>query len=110
MTGETITRLRAPVVEDRYGAESRDWEAATSTDIDECVVAPRPQGEAHDDGRQGVIVGYTIYAPAGTDIVPSDRLTIRGNPHEVDGQPSAWVNPWTQVTEGVEIQARRVDG
>lgn len=110
MTGETITRLRAPLVDDRYGGQTPDWDAATSTTIPGCVVAPGQAGEAHGDGRQGVIVGFTIYAPAGSDILPSDRLTIRGHDHEVDGEPGEWVNPWTQVTEGIEVRARRVDG
>lgn len=110
MTGETVTRLRAPLVEDRYGSEVRDWDNATESAVTGCIVAPRHEGEDHEDGRQGVIVGFTVYAPAGADILATDRLTIRGDDHEVDGEPGAWVNPWTEITEGIEIHAGRVDG
>lgn len=110
MTGETVVRLRASTSEDIYGSEVRDWAGADAAPITGCVVAPRLDGEAHADGRQGVIVGFTVYAPPGTEVLPSDRLTIRGRDHEVDGEPGDWVDPWSGVSKGVELAARRVDG
>lgn len=110
MTGETITRLRGTATEDRYGDEVFDWSDPAELDIDGCAIAPRESAEDGADGRQAVIVGLTIYAPAGADVLPSDRLRVRGDDHEVDGEPGVWTNPWTGVTAGVEIRTRRVDG
>lgn len=110
MTGEPVKRLRAPTTEDRYGGAVPDWDNATEKVLTGFAVAPRHEAEEHDNGRQGVIVGYTLYGPAGTDILPTDRLVIRGDTHEVDGEIGVWTSPWTNVTAGVEIHAGRVDG
>src|SRR5690606_23597160 len=76
--GETVTRIRAPLVTDRYGNEVRDWDHATRLDILGCGIAPRTTDEETELGRQGVIVGIAVYAPPGTDIQPSDRMEVRG--------------------------------
>lgn len=107
---ESVTRLRAPTTTDRYGGTIRDWDNAVEKALDGWSVAPRHEAEDHDNGRQGVLVGYTLYGPAGTDVLPSDRLVIRGATHEVDGETGVWTSPWTNVTAGVEIHAKRVDG
>lgn len=107
---ESVTRVRAPLTEDRYGAQIRDWDNAAELSIDVYAVAPRDHEEEHSNGRAAVLVGFTVYAPAGTDILTTDRLIIRGGLHEVDGEPGVWMNPWSGVTEGIEIRAERVDG
>ncbi len=115
MTGETIVRLRAPLLEerDRYGGAVRDWDNAVSVEIDGCAVSPRFEAERTDQGRQGVIIGLTVYAPAGTDVLPTDRVIVRGdwaNPYEIDGQPGDWTNPYDGRSRGVEFALKRVDG
>lgn len=116
MIGETVTRIRAPfmVDRDRYGNRVRDWAAADETDIEGCAVAPRQAGgvagEETSSGRQGVLVGMTVYTPPGADVVATDRMRVRGQLFEVDGEPSDWRNPFTTLARGVEVALRRVDG
>lgn len=107
---ETVTRLRATTTADRYNNAQADWTAPAELAITGCAVAPRDQQEDHDEGRQAVIDGFTVYAPSGTEILPSDRLRIRGDDHEVIGEPGVWVNAWSDVEEGVEIRTQRVAG
>jgi hypothetical protein len=107
---ETVTRLRAPSTTDRYGATVPDWDNATELDVTSCIVAPRTQEEETGNGRVAVPIGFTVYAPAGTDIIETDRLEVRGEPCEVDGKPAVWTDPWTNTTRGVEVPVRTVDG
>jgi hypothetical protein len=107
---EIVTRVRPGTTTDRYGADVADWTDPDELDIGGCAVAPRHSGEDTTDGRQGVIIGYTVYAPAGADVLPTDRLVIRGDTHDIDGLPGVWTSPFTATTEGVEIAAKRVDG
>lgn len=107
---ETVTRLRAPTTTDRYNNAEPDWDNAAELDIDGCAVAPRDAEEDGSGGRQAVIHGYNVYAPAGTVVLPTDRLRVRGDDHEVHGEPGVWTDPWTDITQGVEIRTRRVTG
>lgn len=107
---ETVTRLRAGTTTNRVGASVDDWSDPAELAIDGCAVAPRDAEEDNPGGRQQVIAGFNIYAPAGTSVLPTDRLRVRGEVHEVHGEPGVWTNPWTDVTEGVEIRTRRVTG
>lgn len=110
MTGETVTRLRATTTGDRYGDDVADWSEPDELEIDGCKVAPRESDEDHSSGRQAVIQGLTIYTPDGADVLPSDRLRVRGVVHEVVGEPGVWTNPWSGVTAGLELRTRRVAG
>jgi hypothetical protein len=107
---ETVTRLRPGSTADRYGGTTPDWSDPDTEDIDGCAVAPRDAEEDHTNGRQTVIHGFNVYTPPGADILPTDRLTIRGEQHEVDGEPGVWTSPYSGVTAGVEIRTRRVTG
>jgi hypothetical protein len=107
MTGETVTILRpgASTTDDRGdpipGADTR-------TDVAGCLVAPRLQGDALDVGRQGVIVGTTVYFPTGTDVRATDRLEVRGEVHMIEGDPGWWKDApggWD-----TEVATRRVEG
>lgn len=109
---ESVTRVRPGTTTDRYGATVDDWsdEAVSTLVIPGCAVAPREAEEDHDNGRQTVIIGFNVYAPAGADVLPTDRLLVRGDPCEVDSYPAVWVNPFTDNEKGVEIRTKRVTG
>jgi hypothetical protein len=107
--GETITRLRATLEDDRYGGQDKNWTDPAESTIRGCAIAPRLEGE-EGTGREGVVIGWTVYAPADADILPTDRLRIRSVDHEVDGQPGEWWSPFTGSPKGLEIRTRRVDG
>ena len=110
MIGEPVTVLSAPLAADEYGTPSaeRDWDSATSTVIHGCAVAPRSSSELTDPGRLAVIVGLTVYLPAGSVVSPQDRMLVRGDLYEVDGEAGVWVSPFTGWSPGVEVALRRV--
>lgn len=110
MIGETVVRLRAGSTANRYGGVDKDWVDADEESILGCSIVPRVNPESTGDGREGVPIGWTVYAPADADVLPTDRLRIRDGEYEVDGIPAEWRSPYTGAPEGLEIQARRVDG
>lgn len=108
--GETVVRLRAEETVDRYGNTVRDWSNADRLEIAGCGVAPRTSTEESDMGREGVIVGVSVYAPPGADIGPHDRIEARGTVWEVVGEVADWRNPYTGWHAGIVAHLRRVDG
>lgn len=106
---ETVVRLRPTTVDNGYGGTDKDWTNPTRLNIPNCLVAPRPEVETAEGGREGVIIGWTVYAPDGTDIDPTDRVEVRGVAHDVDGLPADWSGGW-EWRPGVEIRLRRVEG
>lgn len=110
MIGEPVTRVRPGEKTDGYGATVADWDAATRTTIEGCALAPRREGEDRTMGRQGVIVGWTLYTPPGVDIRATDRIEARGETYEIDGEPGDWRRPSTDQAIGVELALRRVEG
>lgn len=109
MIGETVTRLRSTTTTDRYGNTSSDWTTPDRLDIEGVTLAPRLQGE-DSDRRQGVVIGWTLYAPHGADIQPTDRIEARGKTLEVDGEPGDWVSPHTGRGAGLELALKTVEG
>ena len=87
----TITVLRAPLVEDDYGNSEPDWSAATSHDVSGCSVQPA-QGTEATVGRETIVLRWQVYAPAGTDVTATDRVTYAGETYDVDGV-QAWDFP-----------------
>lgn len=109
MSGETVSVLRGNPATDRYNNTVIDWSSPASVDVAGCAVAPRASSE-ENAGRTAVIVGLSLYAPAGTDILPTDRVVVRGVTYEVDGEPGEWVNPLTGARPGIEVALKRVTG
>lgn len=82
---ETVTRLRPSGAAGRHGAPG----PRVRFDISGCHMIPRTSSE--DTDRQNtVIVGYTLVAPGGTDLQPSDQIEWRGDTYEVVGLPAAY--------------------
>lgn len=113
--GETVVRLR------RGPSPGRDERGQpipgplTETPIPSCVVTPRAQtpqvGSDEQQERDTVIVGYTVYAPPGTDLVTTDQVRIRGELCEITGEPGGWGrNPFTGLPGPVQFAADRVTG
>lgn len=114
MNTATVTVLRgsAPGT-DSYGDPLPS--TVTRTDVEGCDVAPRYSSESTERGRAGVIVGWTVYAPAGADVRFTDRMELPGvtmlNPEgetvpapcAIEGEPGNW-------GVGVEIQVKRAVG
>lgn len=86
-----------------------------SFDVVGCVVTPRsetPQvGGPEQQARDTVIVGYTVYAPAGSVVRTTDRVRIRDALCAVTGFPGDWGrNPFTGMRGPVQFAADRVTG
>jgi hypothetical protein len=86
-----------------------------SFDVPGCVVTPRQQapdvGGAEQQGRDTVIVGWTVYAPPGTDVRTTDKAVVRGVVCEITGEPGSWGrNPFTGMYGPIQFAADRVTG
>lgn len=109
--GITITVIPGEIGVDDNGdpiADSREQH-----DVENCAVAPRfSDDEQTERGRAGVIVGQTIYAPYGADILRTDQIVIPGleGVYEVDGEPGPWRSPWTGWEAGLQVAVRRAEG
>lgn len=113
--GETIVRLR------RGPSPGKDVRGQplpgllVETPVPGCVVTPRaetPQvGGEQQQARDTVIVGFTVYAPPGTDVRATDQFRIRGAICEVTGEPGDWrQSPFTGTKGPVQFAADRVTG
>lgn len=109
--GETVTVMRAPLTEDEYGNQVSDWENATSTPHEGCAVGLAGRGdEVFTGDREAAISDLIVLMPSGTDVVPTDRLEIRGRAYQVVGEPFDWVNPFTGTAFGLAVYCNRVEG
>lgn len=106
--GETVTVIPGPPAADQYGDPLPI--TRVGGDIPGCAVAPRYSTEPTARGRQGVIVGMSIYAPAGSDILSTDLLRVRGDVYVVEGEPAEWVSPFTGWAPGMEVAVKRAVG
>ena len=107
--GTTITVIRlTPGGTDVYGDAVTS--TSSSTTITGCAVAPRYSTEPAERGRQGVIVGLTLYAPTGSDILHTDTITIDGVSYVIEGEPAEWHQPMTGWDPGIEVALKRVLG
>lgn len=101
---ETVTIQRATAtVTGRDGTTRPDWTDVTETDV-AALVAPSERGEDHGANRQATITSYDLYLPAGTDITAADRVTVRGDTFDVDGEPAVWAD------SGIVATVKRVAG
>lgn len=105
--GETVTLLRRALTgQDQYG---NDVYSDTATDLRGCVVVPRNSSELVQ-GQDTIIVGLTLYAPAGTALAATDRFSVRGLEYEVDGEPGEYRSPLTGSRGPVQVALTRVTG
>lgn len=105
--GETAVILRAPLVDASYGNETRDWDSATRTDSPGWGFAPRGGDERSEPDMPVVIAGLTGYGPPDAEVLPTDRLEVRGDVYEVVGEVGVWRSPFTGWEPGVEVALRR---
>lgn len=61
----------------------------TEFDIEGCLFAPGPSHEMQAAANQ-VDTDGTVYAPAGSDVLATDRMRIRGDVYSVVGKPQDW--------------------
>lgn len=68
-------------------------------------------GSAEQQGRDTVIVGWTVYAPRGKPVRTTDRAMVRDVLCEITGEPGDWGHSPFTGTQGVlQFAADRVTG
>lgn len=105
----TVYRLEPATVTNRYGGTEKDWTDPTRTPIHDVKAAPWREGEDRGDGREGVVIGWTLFAPDGTSLAAGDRVEVLGEVCEIDGHPADWGHGF-DWKPGIEVRARRVEG
>ncbi|MCG5460845.1 hypothetical protein MED01_004271 [Micromonospora sp. MED01] len=108
--GETVTVLRAGLVDDGYGNQVRDWSAATSTPYAGCAVAQNGRDESLTGDRNAIASDLIVFMPSGAGVLATDRLEIRGRSYEVVGEPFAWTSPFSGLPFGTVVYCNRVEG
>lgn len=92
---ETLTIVRAVLaVSARDNSEYRDWANATETVITQCAVQPfvlsEKLVEEVNAEREFIKQAWRVWAPAGTDVLYTDRAIWRGEEYEVLGITGIW--------------------
>ena len=78
---------------DRHGNPVEAW--ADPAPVRVHAVAPRVSSEPDDPNRSVVVIGLEVYAPAGTQFGPHDRVVWGDEEFEVDGDIADWSRgPW----------------
>lgn len=78
MKDATVTILRStPGGRDEY--DDPIASTTTRTDVTECDVAPVSSTEPTAAGRNGVVIGWDVYAPAAVGVHHTDRVEIYGD-------------------------------
>lgn len=115
--GETVKRLRAELVDAGYNNVAFDWPNATATPYPGCGVAQGMQGgqgvqgsEIFTGDRDAIVSDRIVLMPSGADVLPTDRMEVRGLAYEVVGEPFDWINPFTGTAFGVVVYCNRVEG
>lgn len=105
---KTITRLRYPSTTDQ-GVTVPDYTATPAeASVGGCWYEPVTSSEDMD-GRDAVGTGYTVAAPAGVDVLSTDRLRIEGDVYEIVGAPLSIPSP-TGALASTKIVTRRWEG
>lgn len=106
--GEAVTvesRVAGPP--DRYSNPTYTWVART---VEGCGFDPGNSTETVLPYRVDTDTRPTLYAPPGTAVAPTDRIVVRGEQFQVDGEVAVWVSPFTGWSPGVVIKLKRAEG
>jgi hypothetical protein len=109
--GEAVEVLTAGQIEDPYSGEPTvSWDTPTTVTVPGCGVEPRPSTEPVQDARNAIVSGFTLYLPPDVAVSAGSRVRVRGQVHEVLGEPAVWRSPFTGWAPGVVVQTQRVEG
>jgi hypothetical protein len=105
----TVTRKGAPTGErDSQGTPTVGPDTVFTVDD----VAIEPTGTTESPQAMGVwtVTGYNLFLPYGTELVPTDRITIRGSAGwnvVGNGEDSGWRNPFDGRGRGNVVGVKR---
>lgn len=91
---DTVTRLRAPVIPGPDDEPIIDWDNTPDDDLDK-VEYPGSSFQPLSSNENLVAQQRTEsthrwFAPAGADVVATDRVRFNGLDYQVDGEPERW--------------------
>ncbi len=105
--GDTVILHRlVPAGRDEYGVTVRVDQPVT---LERCATWAGPSSERTDNQTQ-VTVDRTVVLPAGTTVLATDEVTVRGQRYTVVGQPADDRSPFTGWAPGVVVELRKVSG
>ena len=110
--GETVTRLRPQTSTDPYsGEQSPNWTLPPSSESTEgWGVDDSRSAEPLEPGRDAVATDFVLYRDEPADILPGDRVVVRGLTCEVVGRPATWQSPFTGWQAGFVVRANIKEG
>lgn len=108
--GETVVRVRPgeSTSVDGYGNPVPGVDVETP--LPGWAVADGATSEFNQPGRTAVLADLVLYGPPGADVLPADRLRVRGKEYSVNGEPFEWRSPFTGWTPGVVVLLSKVTG
>lgn len=107
----TVARIRrSPGGRDAYGDPVTSTEAREV--IDGAFVAPRTSSPVDQPGRDGVVVGLTLFAPLDADVLRTDLFEVDGDEElwRVVGEIGRWEQPQTGWGAGLTAALERAAG
>jgi hypothetical protein len=109
MLSRTATIVRAPVVQDVYGNELRDWEHANRTEL-RAWLGSESGIEVTGERISGVTTSLTLFLEPAAEVVPTDRVELEGEPFEVTGPAIPVWRGMPSALHHVEVSVKRVVG
>jgi hypothetical protein len=106
---QQLIRVRASEVTDgRHGGRARDWKTADTEVIIGCNVQPFATAESTLQAAY-VADRLRVFAPPGTDLLPTDRVIYDGVTFEVDGSAQRW-HDFSGQEHHIELVIKRLAG
>lgn len=104
--GESVFILRRAARNDRHGDPTVPQEPL---EVPGCIWWPRSAAEETFQ-RDTVREGITVMMPAGTSVLPTDRIEVRGVEYAVLGEPEVFDNPFATRSSCVVVNLTRSGG
>ena len=112
---QTLVRVRAPLVSDRYGNQKPDWADAARVSVLGVNIQPAaarvPASEEQTVDRQTTVTRWLLQTAPGVDLdlLETDRIEWDGMVLEVDGKVGRWPDPFGPGAHHVEAELKEVD-
>lgn len=104
----TITRIRRTQSgTDAYGDPVWTEEGRALRDA---FVAPRTSSDVEGVGRDGVVVGLTLFGPVDLDVTAHDVIDVGGDRYRILGDVARWESPFSTWRPGSSVALERAEG
>lgn len=102
-----VVRVRPPATDEYGDPLEGDSEEETITGA---FTAPRTSFDADGRVRDGAVIGLSLFAPDGSDIVRTDLIEVDGELWRIDGDVGRWRSPLTGWKPGLTADLVRAVG